>query len=170
MQGIALLQQHPLVHEVHLHLAGVDEQKFLALVLLERRVAELGRRLDQERQQAALPHLAGQRGVSRTLAVTHQGLALAMAHQAVAMLPGLLFGEQFLDVDVQRPRQLQRCSDRRRVQTPLDLGQVALGHAGLLGQQLQGNPQFFSQQFQSDRHVTRFSQANALAYDTLCHI
>ncbi len=84
-----------------------------------------------------------------------------MAHQAVAALAGLLFGEQFFDIDIQSPRQLQRSGDRGGIQATFDLGQITLGHAGLVGQQLQGHPQFLSQQFQSDRHVTRDSQAKA---------
>lgn len=60
MQGVALLQQHPLTHEIHFHLACVNKQELFALVFLERGVAELGRRLNQKRQQAALANLTGE--------------------------------------------------------------------------------------------------------------
>ncbi|MNE56748.1 hypothetical protein D3C80_1516780 [compost metagenome] len=106
MQGIALLQQHPFVHEIHLHLACVHKQKLLAQVFLERGVAELVRRLDQKRQQAALPDLAGEGCIARPLPIAYQGLTFAMAHQAVAALAGLLFSEQLFDIDVQCPCEL----------------------------------------------------------------
>ncbi|MCY1435679.1 hypothetical protein D9M71_517830 [compost metagenome] len=141
----------------------MNKQKLLAQVLLEGRVAEISGRADDERQQAAAADMVGQHRITRALSAPGKRLALSAAYQAKAGLAGRIFGEQLFDIDTQRPRQLQRSGNRRRVQATLDLGKIALGHAGLLGQHLQGNPQFFSQQFQSDRHVVQFSQCHGQA-------
>lgn len=43
MQGVAALEDDPLVHEVDLDLALMDEDELFAEVLLERRVTEIAR-------------------------------------------------------------------------------------------------------------------------------
>lgn len=43
MQGVAALKDDPLVHEVDLDLALMDEDELFAEVLLERRVTEIAR-------------------------------------------------------------------------------------------------------------------------------
>ena len=69
MQGIPAIEQHTLVHEVHFDLPLVDKQKLLAHVLLEGFVNEIGRRINHERQHAALPHVMGQHGVPQALVI-----------------------------------------------------------------------------------------------------
>ena len=54
------------------------------------------------------------------------------------LLRSLLVGEQPPDVDVERLGDFQRHRNRRCALAALDLGQVALGQSGLLGEGLQG--------------------------------
>src|SRR3989344_1140353 len=60
VQRIATTEQHSLVHKIHLHLPFVDKQELFPKVLLEGSVGELGRRVNDERQQAAFADLTGQ--------------------------------------------------------------------------------------------------------------
>ncbi|MNS82092.1 hypothetical protein D3C72_1158270 [compost metagenome] len=145
MQRIAATQQHTFADEIHFHLPFVDEQKLFAQMFLEGFVGELGRRIDDERQQAALANLMGQHRVTRIVVAGAQRLALVAAHQAVAVEADLVFGEQLLDLHVQRLGQFQRSRNRRRVQPAFDFRQVTLGHAGFFRQCLKGYAKFFSQ-------------------------
>lgn len=100
--------------------------------------------MDDERQQRAGADLLREGGVGRAVVAAGQRLALVATNDAVAVDTAAFLGEQLLHLHVQRLRQLQRGGNGRRVQPALDLGQVALGQAGLLGQGLQRDPEFFS--------------------------
>lgn len=103
--------------------------------------------MDDERQQRTGADLLREGGVGRAVVAAGQRLALVATNDAVAVDTVAFLGEQLLHLHVQRLRQLQRGGNGRRVQPALDLGQVALGQAGLPGQGLQRDPEFFLSNF-----------------------
>lgn len=96
MQGVAALEDDPLVHEVDLHLSFVDEDELLAQVFLERRVAEVARWVDDERQQRAGADLLRQGGIGRAVVAAGKRLALVAADDAVAVEAVVFLAEQAL--------------------------------------------------------------------------
>lgn len=144
-------QPHGLPGKGDLDLAAMHEQHLLAFMLLERRGAEIGRRVDHERQQRLAAALGRDALIARLHAGRARGGALARADHGDGRGRGG-FAEQVFCGHAERPGQLHRHGDRRHRQATLDLGQVALGQAGAFGQHFQCPAAILAQRFEADGH------------------